>query len=246
MWWGFIENSVVIFFTLLLFAACKPTAHHATKIYLASSLIPLGDAIKEHMHEPVDLVFLSSSAIAKQIEQGAPCEMAILADEAWRDYLLQKNLIIAKTESLLSNSLVLASVEAHDLQAAAIFFAKLPAHERIIIADPDYVPLGTYTREALQSLGFYQKFELHFLRASSARQATIMLSQRAARFGVLYRSDALHAKLNIVFSFDAKSHRPIRYPLVQCKTAREKMLPDLVHTFLSKQFKDRFTSLGFY
>src|SRR5262249_22103747 len=52
--------------------------------------------------------YASSSALAKQIEQGAPAQMFISADLDWMDYVAQKNLIKPETRSnLLGNRIVL-------------------------------------------------------------------------------------------------------------------------------------------
>jgi molybdate transport system substrate-binding protein len=245
MWWVYIANSIALASSLLLFAACKPSASSRPKLYLASSLAPLHDMIQDLVDEPLDLVFLSSSAIAKQIERGAPCELAILADELWRDYLIEKNLVTKVDDALMTNSLVLASIDIKKEEAAS-FFARMPSQERLIIADPDFVPLGRYTREALQAFGAYEKLLPSLVRASSARQATIMLTERAARYAMLYRSDAVDAHLNVVSTLAKTSHRPIRYPLIACKSARTNLLPHLTNALLSERFKQGVTAKGFH
>src|SRR5262245_51118035 len=56
----------------------------------------------------VTVSYAASSALAKQIEQGAPAQLFISADLAWMDYLQERNLIVADSrKNLLGNSLVL-------------------------------------------------------------------------------------------------------------------------------------------
>ncbi len=245
MWWVFIKSSVALALACILMRcdACATTKTQVPKIFLASSLAPVGDTIKELISDtPIDLVFQSSSAIAKQIEHGAPCELAILADENWQNYLLQRILVTTLDDALVTNSLVLASIE----PLHGDFLTRAPANEQIIIADPDYVPLGAYTKEALDSLGVYHNLKTRFVLASSARQATIMLANKAARVAVLYRSDALNSKFRIVNELPTTSHRPIRYPLVQCASTREPQLRKLVRALRSASFKEKTIAMGFY
>src|SRR6185369_7053833 len=52
--------------------------------------------------------YAASSALAKQIEQGAPADLFISADLDWMDYLAGKNLIKADSRfNLLGNKIVL-------------------------------------------------------------------------------------------------------------------------------------------
>src|ERR1044071_6318277 len=52
--------------------------------------------------------YAASSALAKQIEEGAPADVFISADQEWMDYAAQKKLIVAKSRfNLLGNRLVL-------------------------------------------------------------------------------------------------------------------------------------------
>src|SRR3954451_6392867 len=54
--------------------------------------------------------YAASSALAKQIEQGAPAQLFISADLDWMDYLEQRHLIVDATrKNLLGNSLVLVA-----------------------------------------------------------------------------------------------------------------------------------------
>ncbi len=241
MWLVLTRNSLVM--VLLLLSSCRKSDAGATRMFLASSLAPLGETIKALSREQVDLVFLSSSAIAKQIAQGAPCEIGILADEAWRDYLVQRDAITAETMTVATNRLVLAGTTAMQGSATEIL-AELSPTEKLIIGDPDYVPLGAYTKEAFLRLKVYEKLAPQFVRASSARQAHIMLEQKAARFAVLYHSDAAHANLAFFAFIDDKLHRPIRYPFIVCKTARASKLPALRRMLTSEAWRRALISAG--
>jgi molybdate transport system substrate-binding protein len=56
------------------------------------------------------LSFAASSALARQVEQGAPADLFLSADEAWMDYLQQRGLVVEATRvSAVGNALVLVA-----------------------------------------------------------------------------------------------------------------------------------------
>src|SRR5437763_12893078 len=62
-------------------------------------------------------VYAASSALAKQIEQGAPADVFVSADLDWMDYLDQKHLIKSDTrKNLLGNELVLVAAAGSGLK----------------------------------------------------------------------------------------------------------------------------------
>ena len=84
---------------ILVFAAAslKNALDEATGVYQKRS----GDTVK--------ISYAASSALARQIESGAPAQMFISADLDWMDYLQQRNLIQTTTrKNWLGNKLVLA------------------------------------------------------------------------------------------------------------------------------------------
>src|ERR1700733_925503 len=100
-----------------LFALATPAIAQKAKparVYAASSVT---DAMNEigKMYaakgnpQPV-FVYAASSVLARQIEQGAPADFFISADEPWMDYVAERKLIDPATrKSPLSNKLVLVA-----------------------------------------------------------------------------------------------------------------------------------------
>jgi molybdate transport system substrate-binding protein len=248
MWWASIKNSFFLILYLMLTAACQKSAISSAKLYLASSLMPLAEDIQRFSltQMPIELVFLSSGAIARQIEQGAPCDAAILADEGWQDYLFSKGLVRDRGVVVAKNSLVLASARAHPfLHDAVKLLRHLPKRHRLIIGDPDSAPLGSYTKEALLSLGLYENLREQFFYSHSARHAAILLTQGAAPFAILYRTDALNDKIAIIGRFNLKTHRPIEYPFLSCNNAKKEALAAIKAIIFSPAFIAALAAKGF-
>lgn len=284
MWWASIKNSFLI--ALLVSAlACQRSAPPAARLYLASSLMPLADDIERMAKDklPIDLIFLSSSVIAKQIEQGAPCEAAILADDRWRDHLLASGFVTDQVRVVASNTLVLAGLAKAERPQDQIGSAlssprsgidldsglrgndnlifgsdnlisvngitarlrQVDTAHKLIIADPDFVPLGAYTKEVLLKLGLYEKLAPYFLLTHSARQASLLLEQGAAPLAILYRTEAINDKIHVLAFIDASLHRPIEYPLLVCKKAQRDRVNAVETIIFSQSFKEALAAKGF-
>ena len=67
-----------------------------------------GAAYAARTGQPVRFSYAASSALARQIEQGAPADLFISADVDWMDYVAQRRLIVEATRrDLISNHLAL-------------------------------------------------------------------------------------------------------------------------------------------
>ena len=104
------------------------------------------------------------SALAKQIEQGAPADVFVSADQEWMDYVAQKKLIVPKSRiNLLGNRLVLIAPKDSKLDDVKIGpgfdIAKLAGDGRIAVADVRAVPAGKYAKAALEKLGAWAAAE---------------------------------------------------------------------------------------
>ncbi len=163
------------------------------------------------------LSFASSSALAKQIEQGAPAQVFLSADQKWMDYLEQRKLLKAGSrQDLLGNRLALIAPADSPLQgkiAAGFPLLAWLGQGRLAVGDPDHVPVGLYTKEALGKLGVWEQAEPRLARASDVRAALALVERGEAPLGVVYSTDAaISAKVRVVDLFPEDSHAPVSYP----------------------------------
>jgi len=114
---------------------------------LQNALEDIGRIYQSRHGQAVKFSFASSSALARQIEQGAPAAVFASADEQWMDYLQQRDLIVKETrKSLLGNRLVLVVPATNpvsvELKPNFDFAALLGADGRWVTGDPSSVPVG--------------------------------------------------------------------------------------------------------
>jgi molybdate transport system substrate-binding protein len=192
----------------------------------------------------------ASSALAKQIEQGAPADLFASADLEWMDYLEKKNLIKAPTRvSLLGNKLVLIAPKDSKLDNVKIEqgfdIAKLAGDGRIAVADVRAVPAGKYAKAALEKLGSWAAAEPKLAPAENVRAALALVGRGEAPLGVVYETDAkIEKNVKIVGHFPDGSYPAIIYPVALTATGKPEAARYL--TFLrSSVAKTIFETYGF-
>ncbi|MGC6386179.1 molybdate ABC transporter substrate-binding protein [Ewingella sp. S1.OA.A_B6] len=167
--------------------------------------------------------FASSSTLARQVEQGAPADLFISADQQWMDYSIQKQQMVDNTRyTLLGNELVLIAAKASKIDKVDINdkteWTKMLGDSRLAVGDPDHVPAGIYAKEALQKLGAWTTLEPKLARASDVRAAMALVEREEAPLGIVYGSDAIASKkVKVIGIFPAASHKPVEYPMAIVK-----------------------------
>ena len=165
----------------------------------------------------VRVSYAGSNALARQIENGAPADLFIPADEEWMDYAAQKNLISAGTRrNLVTNRLVLiAPVDSKVQLRIAPKFALAQALQggRLALANPDAVPAGKYARAALTRLGVWGEVEKSLTRSENVRASLVLVARGETPLGIVYATDAkAEPKVRVVDTFAASLHPPVVYP----------------------------------
>jgi len=197
-------------------AADKPPLTVFAAAALKEAMDAAGKVYTESTGTPVRFSYASSSAIARQIEQGAPADVFISADTDWMDYLAKRNLIVSDTRrDLLSNHLALVAPAAS--KAALRIRKGMPlavalAGGRLAIAGPD-VPAGRYAEASLTSLGVWDSVKDHLARAENVRATLAFVTRGETPLGVVYDTDAkVEPAVRIVGLFPDASHQRIVYP----------------------------------
>jgi molybdate transport system substrate-binding protein len=192
---------------------------------LTNVLQDLGDAFTKETSVPVKFSFAASSALARQIENGAPADVFFSADIDWMDYLQKRNLIQpASRHDVVGNRLVLIApidnpialkIKPHFRLASAL------GNKRLATGDPDSVPAGRYAQASLVNLGVWDEVADRLIRADSVRSALAFVDRGEAPLGIVYETDAMIDKrVRVVDVFPAASHAPIVYPIALTMNAK--------------------------
>ncbi len=210
-------------------AAAPWTAGHAADLYV-SAAASLTDALKEiaipYEKESGDQLlfnFAASSLLARQIQEGAPADLILSADDAKVDALEKKGLILPGTrKDILSNTLVIIVPASSATEVKSPGDLTAPAINRIAIGEPGSVPAGIYAREYLQKLGLWTQLTDKLVPSENVRAALAAVESGNAEAGIVYKTDALISKtVKIAFEVPKSEGPTISYPLAVLKDAKE-------------------------
>ena len=170
--------------------------------------------------------YAASSALMKQIEEGAPADVFMSADLDWMDYGATKKLIKDDTRiNLLGNQLVLIAPKDSKIDHVVIGpgfdLAKLAGDGRIATGDVQAVPAGKYAKTALENLKAWQAASGRLAMAENVRAALALVARDEAALGIVYATDAkVEPGVKIIGTFPASSHPAIVYPVAATITAK--------------------------
>lgn len=214
-------GAMAVVTAIILASSLQVQASYTVTVFAAASLTnaitDLGNIFARKKGGNVRHSFAASSALAKQIENGAPANIFISADEDWMNYLSEKRLIVPETRfNLLGNRLVIVAPADSNAKVdvkPGFPLAQLLGEGRLATGDPDYVPVGKYAKTALRKLGVWGDVQGKIAPADNARAALALVERGECALGIVYSTDAAISKrVKVVGTLPEDSHPPILYP----------------------------------
>lgn len=222
-------------------------------VFAAASLKNVLDSIagayQRETGQRVAISYAASSALAKQIEQGAPADVFLSADLDWMDHLAARDLIRPDTRrNLVGNRIVLVApadaAKPVDLKPGAL--AAALGGGRLAMAAVATVPAGKYGKAALESLGLWGEVSGRVAEAENVRAALTFVARGEAPLGIVYETDAkAEPKVAVVGRFPETSHPPIVYPVALTAAARSPAAARFLETLRTPEARAAFAREGF-
>jgi molybdate transport system substrate-binding protein len=221
---------------LLLLLALNISAAEV-RVFAAASL---GDAVvsimAEYERRTGDRVILSvgaSSTLARQIEQGAPADVFLSADEAKMDALQRKGLIDPATRrSVLSNKLAIVG---DGIRGPRDLVGK-----KVALAEPSSVPAGIYAKAWLTRIGLWDQIAPNVIPTEHVRAALAAVRSGNADAAIVYVTDTP------AVSYVVNDGPPISYPFAVVKHAENPHTARHFFSFVRSPFALRiFRKYGF-
>ncbi len=237
----------------LLVASLSARAEEPARVFAAASLTnaltDVGTAWKQTGHPEPSLAFASSSALAKQIDSGAPADIFASADLQWMDYLDERGRIATGSRvNLLGNTLVLIAPKGRSINVemkrgfdiASAFTGKLCTGE------PGVVPVGIYAQQSLQSLGWWDSLQGRIVGTDDVRTALAFVERGECPLGIVYATDAkISEKVEVIAAFPEATHTPIVYPVGMVQGGRADAAAFLKFMTTSPEAAAIYTRYGF-
>lgn len=238
---------------LLLCSSLSARAEEAVRVFaaasLTSALTDIAAQWKQGGHAAPTLAFAASSALAKQIEAGAPADVFASADRKWMDYLQQRGRIEASTRAdLLGNTLVLIAPKGRRFHAEmrkGYDFARA-FDGRLCTGEPGVVPVGVYARQSLEALGWWEAIEPRIVGTDDVRTALNFVERGECAAGIVYATDAaISGEVETIATFPEDTHEAIVYPIALVRNARPQAREFLRHLQTSNEAAAVFERYGF-
>jgi molybdate transport system substrate-binding protein len=217
---------------------------------LTDALTRVGEAWTAETGHVAVISLAGSSALARQIQEGAPADVFISASVDWMDAVAASGDLREGTRrSILGNTLVLI---AHGADAAPVTvdasldLAGMLGDERLAMALVDAVPAGIYGKAALTALGLWDSVEPLVAQADNVRAALAFVAQNEAPLGIVYATDAaVEDDVSIIGTFPAGSHDPITYPAAVTAQSESPVAEAFLDYLTSDAARAIWTEFGF-
>ena len=239
---------------LLVGSGAGPAAAERVIVLAAASTAHVMDAVIAAFDAGPDgrvvASYAGTSALARQIESGAPAEIFLAANAAWMDHVEAAGLIAPGSRQTLAGNRLVFVTGRGDIApfepSASLDLRALLAGGRLAIANPDHVPAGIYARQALEALGLWPGVEDRLAPTADVRAALALVARGEAPLGIVYATDvSLVPEVRAVAAIPVALHEPIVYP-VALLSGRESALAERFFAFLTgPQGRAAFAGAGF-
>lgn len=213
---------------------------------MKDELIPMFQ--EQHPNITVEGTYDSSGKLQTQIESGIDADLFFSAAEKQMTALKDENLIDGDSiQNLLENKIVL--VVPSDKKDAYTKFEDVVNAETIAVGDPESVPVGQYSQEALTSLGLWDQVSAKASLGTNVTEVLNWVSEGSADAGIVYATDAATKKDSLAVVAEAPEGnlaQKVLYPAGIVSSSTKKDAAQLFLDFLaSDQASKVFEEYGF-
>lgn len=181
---------------------------------LAEAVTEISAAYEKEHGEKATPVFAGSNVLARQLEEGAPLDVFISADEATMEKVLKAKLVKEPTPLLTNALVVVVPVDSSATVSSAEDLLKL---KRISIGDPAAVPAGVYAKTWLSKAGLWEQVEPKCVASENVRAALAAVDSGNVDAAIVYKTDAAVAKkAKVAWTVPDDALPPIIYPVAVC------------------------------
>jgi molybdate transport system substrate-binding protein len=235
----------MLFWPAIAFAANLRVSAAAS---LTDVLQEIAGAYEKQSGDTLLFNFGASSMLARQIQEGAPADLFISADESKMDQLSQRGLVVKKSRrSLLSNTLVIIVPSDSRLKISGPADLADSAIRNIAIAEPSTVPAGIYAKSYLRKLGIWNKVTSKLIPTDNVRATLAAVESENAETGIVYKTDALISRVvRIAYEIPAAEGPEISYPAAVLADSKQQAAAQRLLDYLqSPPAQEIFRKYGF-
>lgn len=222
-------GALLLGMTATAFAEPQDVPVVAAAADLQFALAEVAERFTDETGREVKLTFGSSGDFSRQIQQGAPYQVFLSADEQFASDLAKKGFAVDDGELYAIGRIVIIAPHGSPLKADGSL-ADLKAGladgrvQKFAIANPEHAPYGRRAEEALRHAGLWEAIKDNLVLGENVSQAAQFATSGAAQGGIIAYSLALSpdvAKLGSYALIPDDWHEPLRQRMVLLKGAGE-------------------------
>lgn len=190
---------------------------------LTNAFTELGKAYeRNNPGTAIVLNFGGSGQLLQQIDRGAPVDVFATADQETMDRAEKRDLIVRDSRvDFASNTLVLIVPSDSSLDIADLAQLRTESIARIAISNPASVPVGRYSKLALESAGLWNELTPRFINTQHVRQSLDYVARGEVDVGFVYATDARAMQDRVKVLAAVPTTVPIAYPIAVTSDTRK-------------------------
>lgn len=193
------------------------------------TLTKIVEAFNATGEDEITIIRGSTGKLYAQIIRGAPYDLFFSADSARADRLVQQGHSFNNSSQVYAiGQLVLWAPQAQNPQQLSTLLHSAEFN-KLSIANPKTAPYGQAAKEALQSLGLYEKVKHKLVYGENISQALHFVESGAAELGFVARS---HVNDQVFFAIDSQLHQPVTQKMLILKQTKQPVLAQRFVEFL--------------
>jgi len=190
---------------------------------LTDALKEIAPAYEAASGNKLQFNFAGSNTLARQIQEGAPADVFISADDVKMNALQKAGLIVDDSRrSLLINTLVVVIGVKSALRLDSPQELTQPAIKRLALADPKGVPAGVYAQQYLEKIGLWDALKDRVVPTENVRAALAAVEAGNADAGIVYQTDAgISKQVKVAYAVPRNEGPAISYPVAVLKESHD-------------------------
>lgn len=194
----------------------------------------------------VQATYDSSGKLQSQIEEGADIDVFMSAAMTQMNALEEAEMLDSDSiVELLENKIVLIVPKSSSSHISS--FEDIINAEQIAIGDPESVPVGQYSQEALTNLGFWDQVSKKASLGANVTEVLSWVAEASADAGIVYSTDAASSdKVRVVAEAPKGSVSKVIYPIgIISNSAQKDAAQTFIDFMMTSEASEVFGKYGF-
>ncbi len=190
---------------------------------LTNAFKDLGQAFEaQNPDTKVILNFAASDVLLQQIIKGAPADVFASADqEAMNKAEAEKAVLAASRKNFANNQIVLIVPADSQLRIQQLQDLAQPAVKRVAYGNPASVPVGRYTKAALEHANLWDVVAAKGVPAQNVRQSLDYVARGEVDAGFVFSTDAAIMPDKVKVALHVPSQTAVSYPIAVTSNTRQ-------------------------